>query len=291
MVRSLPADLQAKFLSMGPFQCDDITIHVLDGERPFSEEVKAGAEEYWADLRRQKPQLFNGPVWAVADSKVNKSGCSRRPRLILHMQRSWYKFALFTHYTPQVERMLPSQRCNVFGVGALTFTQEGLLILGQRSDRVAMLARYWSYMPVGVVDDKDVLGVLRKELAEELGLSWSNHITSTWCIGLLDCGSEQGHVTNLVFVIHLSLSSKEIRQTWTKACDATEHTEISFLEPSEVEKLPDVTEVTRNAVRAYLSWGPCGPRALQISGCGCSSVVMHLLRESRRFSWPRGAKS
>lgn len=240
---SPPAALD-KVVLCGPLEPSDVLVEIVEGQRSFPEDVLAAAKDHWAELLLKKPACFDGTVWTLA-------GISRdAERVTLRLQQSTYSLAVFTHFSEQGRKLDVSQRSGVIGVGCLTFTQEGLLVVGRRSEHLAMLGGYWSYVPVGVLDTPDLKHVLAKELEEELGVV-ADEVEDLWFAGLLDAGTEQGHAFNAVFVQTLRLSVDEVRSRFCDASDHAEHSEIRFVDPSAVHGLNHTTQLTLSAVQLW----------------------------------------
>eukprot|EP00927_Polykrikos_kofoidii_P046547 TRINITY_DN40756_c0_g1_i1.p1 TRINITY_DN40756_c0_g1~~TRINITY_DN40756_c0_g1_i1.p1 ORF type:complete len:293 (-),score=33.94 TRINITY_DN40756_c0_g1_i1:79-957(-) len=261
-------------LCCGPVEVADINVDVVPGCKEYSEAVVAGSDKHWSELIAKKPHCFDGPVWGVVDSEAidevietvhsrsrvtTDTACattaavrsSFRRRMLLRLQLSSYRFASYTHFTEEGKLLPQHERCNVVGVGCLTFTKEGLLMIGRRSEHVGMLPGYWSVLPVGVVDGPNLTDVLAKEAKEELDLDLQTDAQDCWALGLIDAGEEQGNCTNFIFVLHLHLTAKEVRARYDTAMDKAEHSQVLALHPSEVAGLHPVTEILTRAVSAW----------------------------------------
>jgi len=224
----------AALVRAGPFEISDVLIEIVDGERSFLSEVHESASAHWAELVRLKPQCFDGIVWTIVEAEVDSMGEGTSSQLRMKLQRCRYSLAHFTHFSPKGLQLPARERSQVVGVGAATFTSEGSLISARRSQSVAMLPGHWSYIPVGVVDEPDILAVLRKELAEELAVTW-DEVVDVWCLGLVDCGAEQGNLFNLAYVLQIGLTEAEVESRFKHAVDCSEHTELHFVNPADID--------------------------------------------------------
>lgn len=236
----------------GPFELAYIREEIVEGQRVYTDETVAATNKYWEALLKEKPYLFDGESWTMVSAKAKLTEDSRRS-LELKMQRSFYRFGLFTHLTDAGLSMNPpSLRSQILGVGSLTFTNDSLLVLGKRTERCGCMPCFWSYIPVGVLDSPCLQGVLAKESLEELSLDPAVDVEDLWCLGVFDCGTEQGNLPNVVFVQRLRLTRDDVLCRYQSAKDRAEHTELIFIEPTAVDDLRPLTSVTRVAVQALL---------------------------------------
>ncbi|KAF4649838.1 hypothetical protein FOL46_001461 [Perkinsus olseni] len=199
-------------------------------------------QNYWDNVvAPSNPRTFDGRVWGVRQWR----GIGPN-KLQVELQRSWYRYQLYLHFSPRALEM--KEKLNPFGCCAITLVDGGTAIMaGRRSSQVACCPNMWHLTPAGTVDVDDPVAVIRKEMPEELGVPGDSldvrllgkvtgikaaldggpvdyYAVSTWS-GLFDTGAEQAHKPELVFVIDLgsTKSSDILARTKTEAVDNAVH--------------------------------------------------------------------
>mmetsp|Transcript_3013 Transcript_3013/g.7720 ORF Transcript_3013/g.7720 Transcript_3013/m.7720 type:complete len:296 (-) Transcript_3013:28-915(-) len=207
---------------LGPVQLDNLHVTVLEGKRVYKPEVEEAANKNWEETLQQKPHLFDGPVWCVREWEVKPIG-----RLNISMQLSSFKYCLYTHHTQAGMELDPQDRAGAGGLMALVVTSDGYFLLGKRSQRVGQKPGHWHCMPAGQIDSPDIIGVLRKELKEELHVDWSD-VTYGEMFGLLGCMDAGGRF-EFVFKLHLKLDAATVFSQLLAAEDRSEHDAVLFV--------------------------------------------------------------
>lgn len=218
----------------GPFALDKIVVKVLDGTRAYSEEITKAANDHWeGTVIKEKPNLFDGPIWSLVQHEVqiaNRSGQEAEldgKTLHLSVQLSSYKFNLFTHFVGRNIVPLPS-RCNGLGVMSLTETADGYFVFGLRSRKAGAMPWHWHCVPAGVLDAPDPRAVLDKELNEETGYDWTT-VRRGDVLALISAGEEQGHKPELLCRMSLSASAADVHDRHKAAEDRAEHEALIFV--------------------------------------------------------------
>lgn len=210
----------------------------------YDEAVERGAERHWQSELARRPRLFDGPVWCFrgasgpssGPSGPSASGAGAAPEeegpggggLEVELQRSSYKYVLYTHHTEEGRQLPQAQRAGACGIMALTQTRDGYLVFGKRSSKVATMPGHWHCMPAGALDSPDLRGVLQKELLEETGCSW-DLVKEAGLLAALDSGAEQGHQVEFVGRLDLALCAAELHERHLRAEDRFEHEAILFV--------------------------------------------------------------
>lgn len=211
----------------GPFQLERLRVSVLDGEKSYSEEVAAGAEAYWKAQLQLKPKLFDGPVWCLASWELCPDEAG--PALRLSLQRSSFKYILYTHNSPEGLQLPSSARSGACGIMALTETSDGLIVFGQRSSKLGAMPNYWHCVPAGQLDEPDAQKVIQKELKEELDISW-DRVEESELLGIVSCGEEQGDKYEFACLLRLQVTAAELYERYKSAEDQAEHQALLFVE-------------------------------------------------------------
>ncbi|CAK0901114.1 unnamed protein product [Prorocentrum cordatum] len=211
----------------GPFRLERLRVSVLEGTKAYSAEVTAGAEAYWEAQLQLKPKLFDGPVWCLASWEPCPHEAD--PALQLSLQRSSYKYILYTHNSPEGLQLQPSARSGAVGIMALTETSDGLIVFGQRSSKLGAMPNYWHCVPAGQLDEPDAQKVIQKELKEELDLGW-DVVEESQLLGIVSCGEEQGDKYEFACLLRLRVTAAELYERYTSAEDQAEHQALLFVE-------------------------------------------------------------
>lgn len=223
----------------GPFALDKLAVRVAEGRREFPEDVTVAANHHWATLVREKPQLFDGPVWSLLSREVR--GPPEERELQVCLQQSSYKFVVFTHLSDAGRQLPQEARCNACGLMALLHTAEGAIVFGRRSRQLGAMPGYWHCVPAGNVDAPDPLFVLEQELVEETGLCWSE-VRGGELFALLSAGEEQGHKAEFIFRLSVKATASEVYRRYRSNCEASEHEALVFVCPPDVEISDDDPE-------------------------------------------------
>lgn len=119
-------------------------------------------EVRWRALCKAKPNLFDGRVSHVLGVHRNGHGGA-----MFHTMDCAYRY-----HAVQDERFDVGMRG--LGVKGIVM-RDGEVLLGKRDRNAAMYAGSWEFVPAGVVEPgRDPGEVIRQELAEETGLSFSS---------------------------------------------------------------------------------------------------------------------
>lgn len=238
----------------GPFRSNHVVVKVADGVRNYPEAVVAGAELHWQSELARRPGIFDGPVWcllsfedgmcpdgASAGMPADCIGEGTQNKLQLELQKSSFRYVLYTHMSDAGRQMAPSERAGACGLMALAETQDQFLVFGKRSSRLACMPGYWHCVPAGQLDSPDPQAVLRKELEEETGCGWES-VTHAELLAVMDTGAEQGHKTELVFRLSLAMDAAGLYKRYTAAEDRFEHECLVFVRaPRQFGCTADVT--------------------------------------------------
>ena len=130
----------------------------------FAAERRAEIDEYFAELQRSKPAVWNGRVLLLHDHAV-ADGVFRGS----YLETDYASFAAWRHWgRPSADV------CDCFGATAI-MAADGVFLLGVMSPHTANAGR--AYFPCGTPDPHDVVGQrvdldlsARRELKEETGL-------------------------------------------------------------------------------------------------------------------------
>jgi len=155
-----------------------LDFHVAYLPWPFAAERRAEIESYFAHLRREKPQLWNGRVLVLRDFEI--SDATLRGTLF---ETDYASFIAWRDWG------FPDRHVRAcFAMGAL-LSRDGAFLLGVMNAHTAGAGDI--YFPSGVLDPRDVAcgGVdfdrnVRREIAEETGLSLDDVTTDPWLLVL-----------------------------------------------------------------------------------------------------------
>lgn len=145
---------------------------------PFAVEHGAAIERHWAEAVRARPQLFNGRVLIQTAGAVERTASGA-------LFRGVYTDTDFAAFLAWRDWGCPGDGVrNGFGMAALE-SADGAFVLGEMGPHTANAGRV--YFPSGTPDpgdiegdQVDVLGSIRRELAEETGLDPATlHFAST----------------------------------------------------------------------------------------------------------------
>jgi hypothetical protein len=212
------------------------SLQVTPEKAPFSAEDEAAIGRYWDERRAANPRLFDGPVWAVRGWSLRDAG-----HLELRAYISSYKYVLYTHFgsTGNFESF------KALGASAITRTSDGFVVLGLRSGAVATTPHTWHFAPAGNVDRADLASLMASELSEELGIErWRDFRV----FGLFDAGKEQGHKTEIVFLIDLHETLAEVQRSFAALGD---HEHAAVDGRREFPENLNLTEVAAAALKCY----------------------------------------
>jgi hypothetical protein len=214
--------------------------------RRYSQEIGDGTDKYWAEVTSEKPHLFDGPVWSLVSwSIVNQM-------LHINLQPSSYKYVLYTHFSQATASIPKEARANSLGSSAITVTSDGKVVIGLRSKSLGMVPDTWHMVPAGNVDTPDLVAHIKTELKEELSIDLKDSDTVT-VYGLFDAGSEQGHKTEIVFLIQLnSMSFEDVLCRYQTVSEIhNEHVELMGVTccPAELR----LTQLARSVLESYFT--------------------------------------
>lgn len=215
----------------GPMPLDRIHIRIAEGERAYPSAVHRRTEEHWWTEKEARPHIFDAPVWCLRSFTppwgfTEDSGSE--DGVEFELQQSSFKYVLYTHFSPDAVQLPEAHRAGSVGLAALTETADGYLVLGRRSSRLACLPGHWHFVPAGQVDSSNPQHVLEQELHEELGCEWDEVVDSR-LLALMDCGAEQGHKSDFIFWLRLSLNAADVEERFACAEDSSEHDGLIFV--------------------------------------------------------------
>mmetsp|Transcript_9149 Transcript_9149/g.21961 ORF Transcript_9149/g.21961 Transcript_9149/m.21961 type:complete len:249 (+) Transcript_9149:18-764(+) len=220
-------------LHAGPFP-QGLVVEVKDGLRQFPDEVVIEADKEWAKLVEAKPNVFDGVIWTALS--VAPSGGQLR----MEIQRSTYRFQMYTHFTPAGLAFPQEHRANALGTAGILLSLEGRALVGRRSTKLATCPGLWHLMPAGTVDKPDILAVLMAELKEECGMVPSE-VAAPEVLGVFSTGEQQGGKPEVVWTLPSKLSEEEVLQRCRdSAVDKGEHDEVAFVWPGDVASAASV---------------------------------------------------
>eukprot|EP00301_Raphidiophrys_heterophryoidea_P022398 c6563_g1_i2.p1 GENE.c6563_g1_i2~~c6563_g1_i2.p1 ORF type:complete len:257 (+),score=42.32 c6563_g1_i2:36-806(+) len=209
-----------------------ISHEVIAGLRAYTPEIEAGAQKEWQDLLNRNSRVFDGPIWSL----VSYQHSAETNTLCLALQKSSYKYQMYTHFTEMGRILPPESRANAFGTSSVCITKDHKVVLGLRGAHLAACPNMWHLMPAGTVDEPDTLNVITKELAEELGLAWDTTVQSVKCVALLDTGVEQGHKPELLWLLQLNVDQATVQSAFEAlGKEGDEHSKLVFLSRDEIE--------------------------------------------------------
>eukprot|EP00747_Dinoflagellata_sp_TGD_P128684 gnl/TRDRNA2_/TRDRNA2_174584_c0_seq8.p1 gnl/TRDRNA2_/TRDRNA2_174584_c0~~gnl/TRDRNA2_/TRDRNA2_174584_c0_seq8.p1 ORF type:complete len:288 (+),score=57.81 gnl/TRDRNA2_/TRDRNA2_174584_c0_seq8:49-912(+) len=210
----------------GPFALDRIVATVVEGTRTFSDEISAATDKHWEAALREKPKMFDGPVWCLVSHSV-REGTSEE-ELLLSLQLSSFKYVLYTHLSDDGRQLSPDLRVGACGLMALTETSDGFFVFGKRSMKLGSMPGYWHCVPAGQVDSANIAAVLEKELLEETGVAW-DLVADSRLLALMDSGAEQGHKYEFTFWLRLTVAALDVHERYKSAEDRAEHEAFIFV--------------------------------------------------------------
>src|SRR5262245_47708899 len=155
-----------------------LDFHVADLPWPFAAERRTEIESYFAHLRREKPQLWNGRVLVLRDFEI--SDATLRGTLF---ETDYASFIAWRDWG------FPDRHVRAcFAMGAL-LSRDGAFLLGVMNAHTAGAGGI--YFPAGVPDPGDVVRGrvdfdrnVRREIAEETGLSLEGIAADPWLLVL-----------------------------------------------------------------------------------------------------------
>ncbi len=180
------------------------SLSVPSGFRPTAADTTR-VENSWAaalaEAAKTGKHLFDGPLARLEGHRASAG------RLDLALSPTSYRWFWGTNCR---DRTLPRERrANPLGVSAVVVTADNWLILGRRSQRVALYAG--RVHPFGGCVEparaNDVAGEIRRELAEEAGLE-DDDLLHLDCLGLVE--DDQLVQPELLFAAHVALDRRAI---------------------------------------------------------------------------------
>ena len=214
--------------------------------RRYSVEIEEGTEQYWLEVKAQKPHLFDGPVWSLLDWSV----VDRQLRITL--QPTTYKYVLYTHFSPQAHSFPREVRANTLGSSAITVTSDGKVVIGLRSKSLGMVPDTWHMVPAGNVDTPDLIGHIKVELEEELSIVMDEK-DSISVYGLFDCGAEQGNKTEIVFLIKLhSMTFEDVLERF-RALSETHNEHVELLGVTSCPSDLKLTQLAKSVLTSFFT--------------------------------------
>ena len=133
----------------------------------------------------------------------------------------------------------------------MTLTSDGFVLLGLRSGQVATTPHTWHLVPAGNVDRPDLADLMAAELREELGGSEDGGWEKLSLLGLLDAGAEQGHKTEIVFIIQLRQTLAQVKEVFKTNAHDLEHDLIEGFPSLDSTAHLNLTQVATCALAAF----------------------------------------
>src|SRR5262249_17414936 len=153
-----------------------LDFHVFPLPWPFAAGRRTEIEDYFTHLRREKPQLWNGRVLLLRDFEI--SGATLQGTMF---ETDYASFIAWRDWG------FPDRDVHAcFAMGGL-LSRDGAFLLGVMNAHTAGAGGI--YFPSGVLDPEDVVGGrvdfdrnVRREIAEETGLSLDDVTTDPWLL-------------------------------------------------------------------------------------------------------------
>ena len=213
----------------GRFAPGQIHVRWSDQPRPSNPEVDGIIEQTWRDQKAKaalsERRLYDGRLCRLIECAAGNG------TIEMTLGPVSFREFLGTNLTHAHIRYTagPEVLGDALGVSAAVTTQDGYIVMGLRSDRVAYHAG--RIHPIGgVVEPSDPPGAapdpfetITNELSEELGLSRQS-LGKTLCLGLV----RDKHIVQpeLIFDIQAAMDVKDILAHRAGAVDACEHKDI-----------------------------------------------------------------
>ena len=184
-------------------------------------------KKQWNETIKKKPSMFAGDLVCVKENNSNSEYVK------LDTMHTTYDDFYITR-TKEFQKKYPKEPCpNVLSVGCIIVTNDNYVILGIRSNSLALSPGKITVIS-GMVDNNDIVdlkhvdlfGCIKREIKEELGIK-SNEIGDLLCLGLVDNFGQQN--TYVPFFCRVNLSVKRINERENDG----EFTEILEIENSE----------------------------------------------------------
>ena len=223
-------DCGAFFLDfVGMFSRDAVHVRWSNSKRSTNPQIEQLIEDAWSKSSRQAENagrtLFNGKLCRLINCEIQAG------TLEMTLGETTYKEVVGTNFTNAQLRYVhgPEVLANPLGVSAAVVSNDGYVLLGQRSQKVFLNAGM--IHPVGgtVTPPKtpdqtpSPFDSMTKELTEELGLN-SETITRNVCLGMVR--AKPIVQPEMVFEVRLNANVGAIRAAATDATDGFEHDEL-----------------------------------------------------------------
>jgi 8-oxo-dGTP pyrophosphatase MutT (NUDIX family) len=234
-----------KALNLAPAQ---VSIERTTNARRIVPEVEAAIEAAWAEaMRRPGIHLFDGPMCRLESWEATEG------HLHLVISPSSYKpfFGTNMSHPEFADRFGTRVMANPVGVSPALLTADGFLMFGRRNATMAYYpGRLHPFAGCMESSDEDVFAAVRRELAEELGLT-AVDIADVRCIGIAEDSNLRQ--AELIF----SVNSTRRRVDIESQLDRVEHRG-SWSIPAVAEKIESAIEqreLTPISVGTLLLWG------------------------------------
>ncbi len=216
----------------GRYTADQLSQTWTEDARPTAPNVEEIISRTWeteSSLAVQSGRnLYNSRLARLVRADASTTG------LHLRLGDTCYRDFLGTNVfnAPEVARLNPAFLADAVGTSSIVLTSDGFLVLGRRSDRVALHAGYLHTFG-GMLeaadrraDGYDLFGGVRREVMEELGVGESE-IGGVVLTGLArDRAIRQPEI---LFDLCLSLTRAELSARFHPGLSDGEHTAIEFL--------------------------------------------------------------
>ena len=210
-------------LLQGSWQPQQVQITWRNHHSRWPEPLEREKDHHWQKVQRQHPDFFNGRLVALQHFSAQGD------RLDLTLAETSYAHLLYSnrHAAEWQRNGHADWLCRALGISAVVHSRENDIILIRRSTEVG---EYPNCLDVlgGHIHPQDgqtpeVFAAIAEEVRLELGIG-DESIAAAQCIGLLENAANRK--PELVFSMHLTLSSQAIRQAAQTAPEGHEFSEI-----------------------------------------------------------------
>ncbi|MGB9623808.1 MAG: hypothetical protein ACPMAQ_03010 [Phycisphaerae bacterium] len=219
--------------AFGEFPPGRVCVHWTDAPRPSTPELEQLIEQSWREAfarsQRTGAILFNGPLVRWLGQRVEDG--------VLHIDAAPTDYRDFVGTNLYNNRCLPefgqARFSNPIGTTATILSDDGWLLYGRRSHRVAWHAGYLHTFG-GALEAADIradgtidpFAAVRRELREELRLE-EEHIADTVCVGLIH--DHEIWQPELLFETRVALSRDGVLGRLDRTDPHQEHTAIEYV--------------------------------------------------------------
>jgi 8-oxo-dGTP pyrophosphatase MutT (NUDIX family) len=207
---------------------------------PFARDRRVEIDAHFIELRRAKPELFNGRMLMARDPVFSGDTFSAR-----YFETDYASFLAWRDWG-----FPDTSVFNGFGMGALR-TSDGAFVLGEMAGHTANAGKI--YFPAGTPDLNDlrgsvvdIPGSVTRETAEEVGLTPADYRAADhWDI------VESGRLTAMIRILDLSEPGEIVRARIEAELATQADQELSAIHL--VRSKRDFTETMPSYIRAFLA--------------------------------------